>query len=370
MCVDRFPGWFTASALPRQDVQTVISAYLRDWVSNYGAPLKCVTDQAKIFLSNDWQELMKFLGTSHSKSSPYHPQANAQTERFNLTVKNALKSQLDAANWAHKLPMVILALRTLYREEFNASAALMLYGRNLRLPNQFYPTSPYWSDNPRAALLRHQQNVSSYQYVPTRFPTNQKVHMNRRLLTCSHVMLSNEHKRHSLDAPWTGPWKVLRRGPKTCTIDWQGKAYTVSVDRLQPGCVLADFTVQPTRCPPSLPACDASRAVCNSRRVTPASPKRSKSPSMDTRSPTLSSACASQNAIKDSSPVTSSPSPDRVHTHTRTCAVRRPSIIIRDSSFPVHFRQFRVSFNVFSQTAIFSMLTSQIFLRRLFENPF
>jgi len=32
-CVDRYTRWFTASALPRQDVQTVISAFLRDWVS-------------------------------------------------------------------------------------------------------------------------------------------------------------------------------------------------------------------------------------------------------------------------------------------------------------------------------------------------
>ena len=61
--------WFTASASPRQDVQSVTFAFLRDWVSNYGAPLKCATDQAKIFLSNDWQELMKFLGTSHPKYS-------------------------------------------------------------------------------------------------------------------------------------------------------------------------------------------------------------------------------------------------------------------------------------------------------------
>ena len=230
MCVDRFTRWFTASALPKQDVQTVISAFLRDWVSNYGVPLKC--EQTKIFLSKDWQKLMKFLGTSHSKSSHYHAQANAHPERFNLTVKNALKSQLDVVNWSHKLPMVILALWTLYREEFDASATLMLYGINLRLPNQFYPTSTAWSGNPRAALLRHQQNVTSYQYVPTRFPTNQKVHINRCLLMCSHVMLSNEHKRHSLDAPWTGPWKFLRRGPKTYTIDWKGKAYTVRVDHL------------------------------------------------------------------------------------------------------------------------------------------
>jgi len=92
MCVDRFTPWFTATRLPRQDIHSVISGFLWDWVANYGAPLKCVTEQAKIFLSQDWQQLVSFLGTSHAKCSPYHPQANAQTERFNLNLKNALKS--------------------------------------------------------------------------------------------------------------------------------------------------------------------------------------------------------------------------------------------------------------------------------------
>ena len=77
-----------------------------------------------------------------------------------------------------------------------------------------YPTANEWQTDPQAAL-RHQHRVASYQYVPTHFPANQKVHVNKRLLTCSHVMMSNEHKKHSLDASWTGPWKVLRRGPKT-----------------------------------------------------------------------------------------------------------------------------------------------------------
>ena len=103
-----------------------------------------------------------------------------------------------------------------------------------------------------------------------------------------------------------------------------GKAYTVSVDRLQPAYVLADFAVEPTRCAPPLPACDVSRAVCNYRRVTPASRKCGKFPSMDTRSSTPSP-CASQNATNDASFATSSPSPSRVHTHTRTRAVRRPA---------------------------------------------
>jgi len=197
--------------------------------------------------------------------------------------------------------------------------------------------------------------------------------MNRRLLTCSHVMLSNEHKRHSLDAPWTGPWNVLRRGPKTYAIDWKGKACTVSVDRLQPAYVLADFAVQPTRCTPPLPSCDVSRAACNNRRVTPASHKCDKSPSMNTQSSTLSSSSASQNATNDTSSFAIALSRQSSHAYadTRrspTCTL--PSIIIRDSPFPVHFCQFCVSFNLFSLSSIFSLPTSQIFLRRLFENPF
>ena len=45
--------------------------------------------------------------------------------------------------------------------------------------------------------------------------------------------------------PWTHLglvlWKVLRRGPKSYIIDWKGKAYTVSIDRLQPAYTLSDF---------------------------------------------------------------------------------------------------------------------------------
>jgi len=44
MCVERFTRWFTATPLLRQDIHTVISGFLRDWVANCGAPLKCVTD--------------------------------------------------------------------------------------------------------------------------------------------------------------------------------------------------------------------------------------------------------------------------------------------------------------------------------------
>jgi len=46
------------------------------------------------------------------------------------------------------------------------------------------------------------------QYAPTRFPAHHKLRVDKRLLTCSHAMMSNEHEKHSLNwsleslAPW------------------------------------------------------------------------------------------------------------------------------------------------------------------------
>ena len=160
-----------------------------------------------------------------------------------------------------------------------------------------------WQTDTQAALQQHQQPVASYQYVPTRLPAHQKVHVNKRLLTCSHVMMSNEHRKHSLGAPWTGPWKVLRRGPKTYTIDWKGKAYTVSIDRLQPAYMLSDFNQ----------SChDVSRSASSNNHT------RLSVAQMSHVYPSLS---PPSDAIRPPSPLTSSPSQP---CHTRTRVVRRP----------------------------------------------
>jgi len=174
---------------------------------------------------------------------------------------------------------------------------------NLRLPNQFYPTANEWQTNPQAALQRHQQRVASYQYVSTRFPAHQIVYVNKRLLTCSHVMMSNEYKKHSLDAPWTGPWKVLRRSSKTYTIDWKGKAYIVTIDHLHPANMLSDFYQ-------SCHNVSRSASFNNNTRLSAAQMSRV-SPSFSPPS----------DGIRHPSPLTSWPFQPR---HTRARVVRRP----------------------------------------------
>jgi len=132
-----------------------------------------------------------------------------------------------------------------YRNTGAFKCCYEVVGHEFAASQPVLPTANEWQTDHQAAPQRHQQRVASYQYVRTRFSAHQKVHVNKRLLTCCHVMMSNEHKKHSLDAPWTSLWKIVRRGPITYTVDWKGKAYTVGIDRLQPTYVIRLSPVLP-----------------------------------------------------------------------------------------------------------------------------
>ena len=80
--------------------------------------------------------------TSNKKrTTPYHPQCNGLTERFNrsftemlsrLTV--SLKGTAEAKDWDQSLSGLLWAYRCHYHNDFKASPFYMLYGRQCHLP--------------------------------------------------------------------------------------------------------------------------------------------------------------------------------------------------------------------------------------------
>jgi hypothetical protein len=60
----------------------------------------------------------------------------------------------------------------------------------------------------------------------------------KELATASHVFLRHDALRGALLAPYIDPYRVLHMGDKTYTIEFQGAAKTISIDRLQPAYVL------------------------------------------------------------------------------------------------------------------------------------
>ena len=54
-----------------------------------------ISDRGKEFLNAVMQDLTKWLGVNHDKTSLYHPQTNASAERYNRTMKAYLTAMLS-----------------------------------------------------------------------------------------------------------------------------------------------------------------------------------------------------------------------------------------------------------------------------------
>ncbi|KAL4721455.1 hypothetical protein ACJJTC_018288 [Scirpophaga incertulas] len=67
-----------------------------------------------------------------------------------------------------------------------------------------------------------------------------KVFVHEDLESSSHVFLRKDALRGALEAPYTGPHKVISRSDKTITIHTNRGPVTVSIDRVKPGYVLAE----------------------------------------------------------------------------------------------------------------------------------
>jgi len=132
---DCFTRRFTATARPQADVRHDISHFIQ----RLGVLLRFSSEDfyrpKQSFLSNDWQDMLHYLGPTHTAVNAYSPRKNGQCERLNRSLEIALRAQQDAENWVHTLPMASLSLPIVQREDYGASLAQMLYGVNLRFSN-------------------------------------------------------------------------------------------------------------------------------------------------------------------------------------------------------------------------------------------
>lgn len=61
------------------------------YISMFGPPQEMLSDQGKEFLNKIVTHLSMISGIERKVTSPYHPQTNGLTERFNQTLINALR---------------------------------------------------------------------------------------------------------------------------------------------------------------------------------------------------------------------------------------------------------------------------------------
>ena len=233
-CIDRFTRWPEAIPIPDSSADTVAQAFVSGWIARFGVPSTITTDRGQQFESTLWTQLMTLLGTQRIRTTAYHPIANGLVERFHRQLKAALKCSQDPTHWTKALPMVLLGIRTTLKQDLKCTTAEMVYGTTLRLPGEFFSHSTVHNDiNPSSYST---QLKTLMQNITPSFTRQQqrKTHIHPDLLTCTFVFVRHDAVKKSLQPPYDGPFRVLKRQDKHYTLDISGKEKVISLDRLKP----------------------------------------------------------------------------------------------------------------------------------------
>jgi hypothetical protein len=110
---------------------TIAQIFIEEIVCRHGAPRFLLSDRGTNFIGSLAKEIYSMLNIKKINTTPYHPQANGRTERFNYTLATMLSmyvndNQLD---WDAYLPYVLFAYRTSIHSLLKESPYYLLYGR-------------------------------------------------------------------------------------------------------------------------------------------------------------------------------------------------------------------------------------------------
>jgi hypothetical protein len=118
------------TAIASKEAETVADAIFKDWFAKFGIPAQIHTDGGKKLVNKLSAELFQLLNVRHTKTSPAHPQCNAQVEVFNKTVKKFLQLFVDdrTLNWETFLPVLAISYNTSYHSTISMTPFELLFG--------------------------------------------------------------------------------------------------------------------------------------------------------------------------------------------------------------------------------------------------
>ncbi|GFW41210.1 integrase catalytic domain-containing protein [Trichonephila clavipes] len=105
-----------------------------------GVPGRITTDQGRQFESHLSRKLCACLEISRIRTTSYHPSSNGLVERSHTSLKAALMAHATP-RWTQVLPFVLLGLRSVIKEDINATE--LVYGTTIRLHSDFFPRYGY-----------------------------------------------------------------------------------------------------------------------------------------------------------------------------------------------------------------------------------
>ena len=138
LCItDAFTKHAEVIAIADKQAETVAFEIFTKWICRFGTPIQIHSDGGKEFCNKLADDLFQQLQIKHTRTSPAHPQCNAQVEVFNKTVAKYLASFVDnlTLNWEQFLPMLMFSYNTSYHSTIMTTPFELLFGMKPRIPS-------------------------------------------------------------------------------------------------------------------------------------------------------------------------------------------------------------------------------------------
>lgn len=231
--IDRTTRWPEAAPLRDITADTIANTFFNTWVTRFGAPAVITTDRGAQFESPIFEAVVKLVGSERTRTTAYHPQSNGIIERWHRSLKSAIKCH-NTQDWIKVLPMVLLSLRSNYKEDIKTSAAEMVYGTTLKLPGEYFASEDPIGC-PQMFVEKLRKRMRQVRPTPTAHHVKNKVFIHKELEDCSHVFVRVDRPRKPLEQPYEGPFEVIDRlSEYLYKINYKGRPTQINIDRLKP----------------------------------------------------------------------------------------------------------------------------------------
>lgn len=133
---DHFSRYAQAYPTKDQKASTVAKTLWKNFFCRFGFPAKLHADQGRNFESTVVKELCKCTGIKKTHTTPYHPQGNGTTERFNRTLMNMLGTLEPhlKPRWHEHLDAMTHAYNCTQHDSTGYTPYYLMFGRHPRLP--------------------------------------------------------------------------------------------------------------------------------------------------------------------------------------------------------------------------------------------